>query len=301
MAESGPQYGVGSSENDRRQASGRAALQAGWAKASRPGFSGGRRRWPAGWAGTVSRQQSLPSRSGAGPSADRNRRRAASPVPGACPGSDVVPRSMTGARGAERRSPRQVAGRERDDEGQKAQHQGQLVCRDHVAVPPRGHAATIEAGHGASYQAAANDLRPSSKYTTNSGNELLVTGFRYSLGADTRDRASPGQRPGVIQGSQSYVLHPHHRRCHHRRHAHVPPPPPLEPAPAAHRHRSRKAGRWSAHAHLDPAHQLRRCLGQQLIIFSGPGTSHSKSEPFHNSSAVGNASCTVGPITRSPM
>ena len=35
--------------------------------------------------------------------------------------------------------------RERDDESQKAQHQRQLAGRDHVAVPPRGHAATIEA------------------------------------------------------------------------------------------------------------------------------------------------------------
>jgi len=37
----------------------------------------------------------------------------ASRVPDACPGSDVVPRSMTGARGAERRSPLRVAGRAR--------------------------------------------------------------------------------------------------------------------------------------------------------------------------------------------
>lgn len=41
---------------------------------------------------------------------------------------------------------------------------------------------------------------------------------------------------------------------------------------------SREGGRWSARAHLDPVHQLRRRLGQRLIIFpSGPGTSHSSS------------------------
>ena len=41
---------------------------------------------------------------------------------------------------------------------------------------------------------------------------------------------------------------------------------------------SREGGRWSARAHLDPVHQLRRRLGQRLIIFpSGPGTSHSRS------------------------
>ena len=34
---------------------------------------------------------------------------------------------------------------ERDGEGQKAQHQRQFARRDHVAVPPRAHAATLEA------------------------------------------------------------------------------------------------------------------------------------------------------------
>jgi hypothetical protein len=40
----------------------------------------------------------------------------------------------------------------------------------------------------------------------------------------------------------------------------------------------REDGGWSARAHLDPVHQLRRRLGQRLVIFPpGPGTSDSRS------------------------
>jgi glycine/D-amino acid oxidase-like deaminating enzyme len=41
----------------------------------------------------------------------------------------------------------------------------------------------------------------------------------------------------------------------------------------------REGGRWLARAlRLDPVHQLRRRMGQRLIIFPpGPGTSHSRS------------------------
>ena len=77
-----------------------------------------------------------------------------------------------------------------------------------------------------------------------SGNKLLVTGFRCSLGSrhqgsDVAQRPAP---PGVTQGSQSYVLHRRGHRRHHPRRTDAAPPPPLKRAPRrAQRHRSRKA------------------------------------------------------------
>ncbi len=82
---------------------------------------------------------------------------------------------------------------------------------------------------------SANDLRPASKGTLDSRNKLLVTGFQCSLGSghpgsNVAQRPAP---PGVVQGSQSYVLHPRGHRRHHPRRTDAAPPP-LERAPAAH-------------------------------------------------------------------
>ena len=81
----------------------------------------------------------------------------------------------------------------------------------------------------------ANDLRPTSKCTLDSRNKLLVTDFQCSLGKRTPGikRRPAASAPGVIQGSQSYVLHPRGHRRHHPRRTDAAPPP-LGRASAAH-------------------------------------------------------------------
>jgi hypothetical protein len=142
--------------------------------------------------------------------------------------------------------------------------------------------------------------------TLESNCQLLISGVAWEAG--TRDQPPSGQRPGVIQGSQSHVPHRRRHHRHHRRGAHAAPLLPLAArthSPAAHRDTvpHQQPGPRSGRPHCAaPVRERRLPCPRQLRLTAPPPQrlTAPPPEPCHLSQPPASGTCSCWTGTRPP-